>query len=216
MKSDSQLQSDVLAELKWEPSVQSAHIGVAVKDGVVTLAGHVDSYAERWHAERAAQRVGGVRALAVEIDVRLAGSDQHLDADIAGAIGNALKWIEPVKDGAVKIRVEAGWVTLAGEVDWQFQRTMAHEAVMPIMGVRGISDHIAIKPHVSVNNIKVDIEAALKRRAESNAQRIQVQVEGANVTLSGIAHSWADRELTASSAWGTPGVHRVVNNMTIA
>ena len=215
MKTDSQLQQDVIAELKWEPSVNAAQIGVEVKDGIVTLAGHVDSYAEKCDAERAAQRVSGVKALAIEMDVKLAGSSKRNDADIADSAESALQWITYLPKNSVKVMVEDGWITLSGEVDWEYQRQTAAAAVRYLMGVKGVRENIAIKSKVSLSAVKSDIEAALKRRAQADAQKISVEVRGADVTLTGTVHSWSERDLATHSAWGTPGVHNVVNNITV-
>ena len=209
MKTDSQIQQDVLAELKWEPSVNAAHIGVEVSDGVVTLAGHVGSYAEKWDAERAAQRVTGVKALAVEMDVKLFSSYKRTDAEIASAANSALQWSTYLPKDHVKVMVEKGWLTLSGKLDWEYQRQTAEGAVRYLMGVTGISNNIALKPKVSVSAVKSDIEAALKRRAVADAQKISVDVNGADVTLSGTVHSWSERDTARNSAWGTPGVHSV-------
>ena len=215
MKTDTQLQQDVLAELKWEPSVNAAKIGVEVKDGVVTLAGHVDSYAEKWDAERASQRVTGVKALATEIDVSLPGSSRRNDADIAQSAVSALQWTTFLPKDSIKIVVEAGWVTLTGEVNWEYQRQSAAAAVRYLLGVTGVSDQISIKPKVSAGAVKTDIEAALKRHAHADAQKISVSVSGADVTLSGRVPTWSERDMARNSAWGTPGVKNVVDNMTV-
>lgn len=216
MKTDKQLQTDVIAELSWEPSVQAAGIGVEVKDGVVTLAGHVGSYAEKWNAERAAQRVSGVKALAVEMDVNLAALGKRSDAEIAQSAENVLSWAGSVPDGAIKVMVEGGWITLSGAVDWQYQKQAASDAVRFLIGVKGVSDQIAIKPTVIMSAVKADIEAALSRRATREAKKISVKVDGADVTLTGTVHSYAERELATNSAWGTPGVRNVVDEMTLA
>lgn len=216
MKTDSQLQSDVIAELGWEPSIHSEEIGVEVKDGIVTLAGHVGSYAEKIEAERAAMRVFGVKALAVEIDVRLAGFNARTDADIARTVDNVLQWTTLLPKDLVKIKVENGWVTLSGEVNWDYQRKAAVDAIHHLMGVKGVYDMIGIKPGVSAPLVKADIEAALKRRARKDANSISVSVHGSDVTLSGSVHNWSDRELATHTAWGTPGVRSVTNNTTLS
>ncbi len=216
MKTDSQVQQDVMAELKWEPSINATHIGVEVADGIVTLAGHVGSYAEKWDAEHAAQRVSGVKALAVEMDVKLPGSSKRNDSDIAGSAENMLMWATYVPKDSVKIMVENGWITLSGEVSWEYQRKAAVDAVCHLMGVTGVSDQITIKATVAASTVKSDIEAALKRRAHADAQKILVNVSGADVTLSGTVHSWAERELATHSAWGTAGVRSVVDNIAVA
>ena len=215
MKTDTQLQQDVIAELKWEPSVNAAQIGVEVQDGVVTLAGHVGSYAEKLDAEHAAQRVSGVKALAIEMDVKLAGLSKRTDADIARSVENVLQWTTYLPLNHVKVMVESGWVTLSGEVDWEYQRQAATAAVRYLMGVTGVSDQITIKPKVSSTAVKSDIEAALKRRAKSDAHKISVEVQGADVTLTGKVHSWSERDLARNTAWGTSGVQHVVDHMTV-
>jgi osmotically-inducible protein OsmY len=215
MKTDSQLRQDVSAELSWEPSVNTAQIAVEVKDGVVTLAGHVGSYAEKWSAERAVQRVSGVKALATEVDVTIPGMSKRTDADIARTADNVLEWTSFLPKDAVKIKVEGGWVTLSGEVPWDYQRQAALNAVKYLMGVVGVTDKIRIKSKASASLVKSDIEAALKRRAKLDAQNISVDVLGSDVTLTGTVHSWSERELAANSAWATPGVHNVVDNITI-
>ncbi len=176
MKTDSQLQQDVMAELKWEPSVHAQQIGVEVKNGVVTLAGHVDSYAEKWHAEKAAQRVFGVKALAVEMEVKLPGSSERSDADIAQAVQNVLLWTNYLPLNTVKVMVEKGWVTLTGEVHWNYQRTAAKKAVRYLMGVRGVSDQMTLKPSATISSIKEDINAAIKRRFRSDGNHIAITV----------------------------------------
>jgi len=216
MKTDKQLQQDVIAELAWEPSVNPAHIGVEVDGGVVTLAGHVGSYAEKLDAERAAQRVCGVRAIAVEIDVKIPGLSVRTDADIARTVENVMQWTTYLPKDRVKVMVENSWVTLSGEVDWEYQRQAALQAVRGLMGVRGVSNDIALKPHVSSNEVKTDIESALKRRAKADAQQIFVEVHGADVTLTGKVHSWSERDLARNTAWNTPGVRNVADNMIFA
>lgn len=216
MKTDAQLQQDVIAELKWEPSVNAAQIGVEVKDGIVTLAGHVSSYAEKFDAERAAQRVAGVKALAIEMDVTLPGASKRNDADIARSAENVIEWLTYLPEDSVKVKVEGGWITLSGEVDWEYQRQTALSAVRYLMGVTGVSNLIAVKPKVSLSAVKSDIEAALKRRAKSDAQNISVKVQGADVTLTGTVYSWSERDLASQAAWSTPGVRKVVDNMIVA
>jgi osmotically-inducible protein OsmY len=216
MKTDKQIQQDVIAELGWEPSVNAAHIGVEVTDGVVTLAGHVSSYTEKSNAERAAQRVAGVKALAVEMDVKLAGSSKRNDADIARSAENVLQWATYLSPDSIKVKVQGGWITLSGEVEWAYQRQTTIDAVRHLSGVTGVSDQIAIKPKVSSTLVKSDIEAALRRRARTDAQKISVEVQGSDVTLTGSVHSWSERDLARDSAWGTPGVRNVVDKMTVS
>jgi len=215
MKTDKQVQQDVMAELGWEPSINSAQVGVEVSDGVVTLAGHVDSYAEKFAAERAAQRVFGVKAIAMEMDVKLPGTSKRTDSDIARSTQNVLEWTAYLPPDRVRVKVENGWITLSGEVEWDFQRRAAVDAVRPLLGVVGVNDQITIKPKVSSTLVKSEIEAALKRRARNDAQNIFVAVQGSAVTLTGMVESWSERDLAKSSAWATPGVHSVVDNMSI-
>ena len=194
MKTDAQIQQDIIEELKWEQSVEASHIGVEVADGVVTLAGHVHSFAEKWAAEQAAQRVTGVKALAVEIAVALPGSSKRNDADIARSIQNVLEWSACLPKDHVKVMVEGGWVTLTGDVDWAYQKQVVAAGVRGLMGVTGVSNDIGVNPAVSSISVKADIEAALKRRASMNAQNVQVEVDGADVTLSGAVDNWFERE----------------------
>ena len=215
MKTDSQLQQDVMAELKWEPAVHAEQIGVEVKNGVVTLDGEVSSYTEKWHAEEAAQRVHGVKALAVEMKVKLSEFGKRTDADIAGSARNILAWSSSVPADAVKVMVEGGWLTLSGDVEWQYQRQDAADSVRHLLGVTGVSNQIAIKPAASAAVVKADIEAALKRRATVDSKAITVDVKGGDVTLTGTVHSWNERDLATRSAWGSAGVRRVVDQMNL-
>lgn len=216
MKTDLQLQQDVMAELKWEPAVHAEQIGVEVKDGIVTLAGHVDSFPAKWNAERAAQRVAGVKAVAVEIDVKLNGATERSDADVAHSCKNVLLWTTYLPKDSVKVMAEDGWVTLSGQVQWGFQRATATAAVRYLAGVRGVSDQITIKSTVAADVVKNDIEAALKRRAVSESNGIKVSVNGSEVTLSGKVPTWAERDAAGSAAWSSPGVSNVIDNIGIS
>ena len=216
MKTDSQLQQDVMAELKWEPAVQATQIGVEVRNGVVKLAGEVSSYTEKIHAEHAAQRVNGVKALAVEMKVKLPSFGRRTDADIASSAKNILGWTSSLPPDAIKVMVEGGWLTLSGDVQWQYQRQDAADSVRYLLGVTGLSNQIAIKPSLSATVVKSDIEAALKRRAVADAKDINVDVKGSDVTLTGTVHSWAERDLATRSAWGSSGVRNVVDKMNLA
>lgn len=215
MKTDKQLKNDILAELRWEPSINAEQIGVEVKDGVVTLAGHVDSYVEKWAAEKAAQRVSGVRGLAVEMDVNLPGLSERSDGDIASSASSVLDWTTYLPKDAIKIQVEGGWVTLSGDVQWQYQRAAAMEAVRNLMGVKGISNDISLKASVSASGVKTDILEALKRRAIVGSQKIKVEVSGADVTLSGTVDNWSERELARHTAWNTTGVTNVQDDIVV-
>jgi osmotically-inducible protein OsmY len=216
MKTDTQLQQDVMAELQWEPSVHAEQIGVAVKDGVVTLAGHVSSYAEKWNAQRATQRVTGVKALAVEMDVKLSNLGMHTDAEIASTVQKVLDWNGSLPHNGVTCMVEGGWITLWGAVQWQYQSSSAENSVRELMGVKGVSNQISIKPAVSLDAVRGDIEIALKRRAKADAAQVRVKISDSDVTLSGTVPSLFERNLARDAAWGTPGVRQVVDNIMVA
>ena len=216
MKTDAELKNDVLAELRWEPRVSATDVGVIVKNGVVTLTGNVDSYAEKRAAEKATERLSGVLGVADEIEVRLPGSSERTDADIAGAALNALKWKYFVPHDHIKVVAQNGWITLDGEVEWQFQKNSAEDAVHDLMGVKGVLNHITIKPRVSPEDIKGKIEAAFERKAQLDAKKITVSAYGGKVTLSGTVRSWAERNEAWWAAWAAPGVSEVVNNIKVA
>jgi len=215
MKSSTQLKQDVIAELNWDPSISANGIGVEVDDGIVTLSGHVNSFAEKWNAERAARRVMGVNAMAVEIEVNLPGSSKRNDSDIARTVTNVLEWASYIPKDSIKVMVEGGWITLTGNVEWEYQRSAAAYAVRHLMGVTGVSNEVTLTPTASAQIINADIEAALKRRAKKEASDIVVHVERGTVKLTGVAHSWAERELAAQAAWSAPGVKFIDNKINI-
>jgi len=213
MKSDDELRRDVEKELEWEPSVDERRIGVSVIEGIVTLTGEVGSYVEKWNAERTAERVKGVRGLANDLVVRTAS--ERSDTDIAKAAADSLKWNVVVPDDRISVRVEKGWVTLSGEVTWDFQRREAERAVRSLQGVRGITDLIAVTPRAEPEKVKQRIEQTLKREAALDANRISVQAFGGEVTLRGSVRSSVERHEAEKAAWAAPGVRTVHNYITV-
>jgi osmotically-inducible protein OsmY len=215
MKTDTQLRNDIQAELTWAPEVKTSDVGVIVKDGVVTLTGHLASHAEKYAVERAVQRVHGVKALAVELTVKLPFDNQRTDADIAMAVECALDWNALVPDDKIQPLVENGWITLAGEVEWGYQRSAAESAVRDLMGATGVSNLVKVKPKVSPADVEKKIHEALSRQADREAHRLAITVNGSQVTLRGTVHSWTDRDAVQGAAWATPGVTVVVNDLLV-
>ena len=215
MKTDSDLKKDVLTELSWDPLVPQARVGVAVNDGVVTLTGHLDTYAEKVASRRAAERVSGVKAIALEIDVVPMGIHERSDTEIATAVEHALGWNTSVPQDRVKVTVEKGWVTLSGELDWNFQRRAVERMVRPLKGVVGITDNIRLKALPISVNLSNRIQDALTRQAVREARRIEISMDGSVVTLHGRVHSWAERSAAEGATWSAPGVSRVNNQLTI-
>jgi osmotically-inducible protein OsmY len=216
MKTDSQIQQDVIDELKWEPAVDATDIGVEVKDGIVTLAGHVSNYAGKWNAGSAAQRVYGVKAVVMEIDVTLAGSTRRTDADIVRSARDILQWTTDAPADSVLVKVEKGMITLSGVLAWEYQRRDAAEAVRNLLGVRGVINSITLQPGVASSVVKEDIEAALTRSGRPDNKGINVEVDGARVTLTGSVHNRSERDLANNAAWAAPGVRSVVDQMGIS
>lgn len=213
-KKDTQIQQDVVNELKWDPSITSSQISVTANDGVVTLRGHVPHYFEKSSAEEAAQRVGGVRAVADEIEVKMMGSYERSDEEIAEAALNALTWNYTVPEG-VKVVVRQGWITLTGEAEWDFERSAAKNSVSQMMGVRGVTNEMSIKSKARPADIKQRIEEALKRSAEAEGRKINVEVNGDRVTLSGKVESMSEIDEARLAAWKAPGVMTVENNLIL-
>ena len=205
----------MLAELEWDPGVEAAQIGVAAKEGVVTLTGTVPSYAEKVRAERAAKRVHGVRGLANDIAVRVRGADRRTDADIAAAAVRALEWDTGVPDGRVTVVVRDGWLTLEGDVDWWHQREAAERAVRPLTGLEGVTNQVVVKPRAETGDVKGKIEAAFRRSAAIDAERVRVEVQDGKVILHGGVRSLSELREAERAAWAAPGVSEVENRLAV-
>jgi osmotically-inducible protein OsmY len=212
---DRELQQLVQSALEWEPSVGAANVGVSVERGVVTLRGDVKTCSERATAERVALGVYGVKAVANDLNVRLAHGEQRSDTDIAQAVVSALRRHTMVPDQTIIASVSSGWVTLKGTVDWEFQRQVAANAIRDLAGVRGVTNTIEIAPRASVTDLKAKIEEALKQSAEVDARRINVTVADGTVTLSGNVHSWSERDEARRAAWAAPGVKAVNDRIAV-
>jgi osmotically-inducible protein OsmY len=210
------LATEVLAELSWDPRLQPNQITVIVKDGVVTLTGWVDSYSKRWAAAEAAHRIRGVKAVANDIEVRLSGSDQHTDADMAETIVSALEWDGLTPTDMLDVTVSEGWVTLKGEVEWEYQKHEAERVVCRLKGVTGVTNMITVKPRVLASALKEKIEAALVRNADTSMNRIVVAVEDSAVILTGTVSSWAEREEVERAVWSAPGITSVDNRISVS
>jgi osmotically-inducible protein OsmY len=216
MTTDRQTQERVLAALDWEPSVDAAHVGVAVDNGVVTLHGSVKTYHEKWEAERVTRGIYGVRAIANELVVAPSDVLARNDSAIAEAAANALAWNAMLPAGAVKATVSNGFVTLTGKADWQYQRVAAEKAVRNLFGVKGVIDLVELKPRVNVGDIKTKIEAAFKRSAEVDADRVRVEARDGSVVLSGTVRTLGERAAAERAAWAAPGVTQVEDRLAVA
>jgi osmotically-inducible protein OsmY len=215
LRSDTDIQKDIIAELKWEPSLRDDDIAVSVRDGVVTLAGFTDSYVDRWKAEQVASKVKGVKAIANEIEVKLPSSSTRPDPDIARAALDALRWNISVPHDRIKVKVEKGWVTLEGDVDWYYQKEAAERSVRYLTGVRGVSNLMTLRARPVPADIKQKIKDALQRGAEFDAEHITVEMDGSKVILRGTVRSFAEMQDAERAARKAPGVTEVENRLTV-
>ena len=215
MKTDAQIQKDVMAQLNWEPFLETAEVGVAVKNGVVTLSGTVGSFAKKISAERAAKKVAGVKAVAEEIEVKFLNSDKKNDTEIAEAALNALKWHTALREDKIKIKVEKGWLTLEGEVEWEFQKNSALHMVENLKGVKGVINKITIEPKMKPNEVENKIREAFHRSATIDSERIHVETAGKKVTLTGKVRSWPEKRDAERAAWYAPGINEVDNRIEV-
>ena len=213
---DKQLRQHVIDELDFEPSIESADIGVAAEDGIVTLTGHVPTYAQKLAAERAVWRVKGVKAIAQEIQVRIPGDERQDDDDIAQRAVSLLAWNTAIPADRIHVKVQHGWVSLDGQLDWNYQRESAEETIRKLSGVAGVINDITLKPSVQAVDVKQRITDALKRHAEVEASHVQIKVgEGGTVSLEGEVDNWDERQAVVHAAWSTPGVHKVDDRLRI-
>lgn len=215
-KTDGQVQHDVIAELEWEPSVDHADIGVAVNDGVVTLSGYVKNYPQKMAAEKAAKRVSGVKAIAEEIKVRFASDPKTADHEIAKRILDIFAWNVSIPDEKVKVKVEHGWVTLTGIVDWFYQSNEARKVVGQVSGVLGVSNLLEVRNVPTSRDVKDRIMAAFKRQADLDAGTVTVVTDGGTVRLGGKVRAWNERGIAERAAWSAPGVTKVEDNIVVA
>lgn len=215
MKTDFKIQKDVMEELRWEPLLNASEIGVAVKNGIATLSGHVNSYIKKVAAEKAAKRVAGVKAVAEDIQVGISPSFIKSDTEIAEAVLNALKWHSAVQEEKIKIKVENGIVRLEGEVEWEYQRTNAKSAIENLNGVRLVINSITVKPRTTPADIEQKISSAFHRSATIDSGKIGVEVLGSKVILRGNVRSFAEKEDAETVAWNAPGIISVENKLEI-
>ena len=215
IRSDEQIQNDVMFELKWDPRIHPNEIGVAVKGGIVKLMGSVDSYTKHWAAEEAARRVRSVKAVVNEIEVKLPVTEERSDEDIAAAAVQSLEWDAAVPSDKIRVTVAKAWVTLEGEVEWQYQKEDAEKIVRRLIGVRGVINSINVKPRVAPSEIQKRIEQACQRTT-CDAKTINVEVEGGKVVLKGTVRSWAEKEEVERAGWSAPGVTSVDNRIAVS
>ena len=215
MKTDAEIQKHVMEELKWEPAIQSSEVGVAVKNGVVTLSGTVDTYQEKKMAEKAALKVAGVKGIAEDIEIRLSYHDQKTDAELAQAVVNALKWNALVPDDKIKIKVENAWVTAQGMVEWAYEQNAVRDAIASIVGIKGISNLVKVTPKLDPADVKKKISAAFERNAIIDANSIHIENIGSKVVLTGKVSSYSEKREAEHVAWNAPGVSSVENNIEV-
>ncbi len=215
MKNDAQIQQDVLDQLKWDPLLNASEIGVSVKNGVVTLSGHVDSYLKKLEAEKQAKKVTGVKAIAEDIQVGISPSYKRSDTEIAEAAVNAIKWHTSINEQSIKVKVEDGILTLEGEVDWGYQRESAKNAVINLVGVRNVINNLTLKQKTPPENLKQKISAAFHRSASIDANKVHIDVDGNKAILRGKVRSFAEKEDAEDAIWSAPGIFRVENQLEV-
>ncbi len=215
MKTDAQLQKEVMDELKWQPILSSSQIGVAVRNGIAELSGTVDSYAEKKAAERATFKVAGIKGITESIKINLGFGSQKNDVELAEAVLNALKWNVKVPSEDVRVKVENGWVTVEGQVDWDYQRNAIRKTVENLTGVKGLTNTVSLSPRVHVSDVKTKIREAFERHAVIDANNIKVECNGSKVTLKGVVRSYAEKSDAEREAWNAPGVTSVENELEV-